>query len=126
MDSTNEKSTCPQCGERRNDTSTCSHCGHRHDDPDNGGDLVAILETSDSPHLLIAKSILEGAEIPFFVQGDEALGLLPLGNMAPWPLRHGIAAVIRVPTAYAADARVLLEERPTDEQPVENDPSIDD
>lgn len=117
MDSTKTIRACSTCGRPLEDgalsgtfdddhAEICESCGHP--DPK----LVTILETSDDPHLMIAKSILEGAGIPYLVRGDEALGLLPLGGMAPWPLKHGVAAAIRVPAVYADDARTLLVELP--------------
>lgn len=117
MDSAKTIRACSTCGRPLEDgalsgdfgedhAETCDACGHP--DPK----LVTVLETADDPHLMIAKSILESAGIPYLVRGDEALGLLPLGGMAPWPLKHGVAAAIRVPAVYAEDARTLLVEAP--------------
>ena len=43
---------------------------HDHDD------LVPVFTTADSTLLPVIKSVLNAEEIPYTVQGDEALGLL--------------------------------------------------
>lgn len=68
-----------------------------------------MLETADSGLLAVVKSLLDGAEIPYLVQGDEAMSLFPLGAFGKGPFRHGVGAVVRVPPSHARDAEALLE-----------------
>jgi len=74
-----------------------------------------VLETADSGLLAITKSLLDGAEIPYLVQGDEAMSLFPLGPFGRGPFRHGVAAIVRVPARHAGDARTLLDSATTTE-----------
>lgn len=97
---------CPTCGGRL-EAGVCKRCRVAVETSP-----VVVFETSDQPALLIAKSILEGARIPFLVQGDESLGLFPLGDFGRGPFRHGLAAMIRVLPERAEEAMALLEEWP--------------
>lgn len=69
-----------------------------------------MLETTNPGLLAIAKSLLDGADIPHLVQGDEAMSLFPLGAFGKGPFRHGVGAVVRVPSRHAQDAVALLED----------------
>ena len=50
----------------------------RPPEPEN---LGTVLEIADVNLLAVIKSILDGAEIPYLIQGEEALNLLPLGRL---------------------------------------------
>jgi hypothetical protein len=70
--------------------------------------LVELLRTDDAGFLPVIKSVLEAAEIPYAVQGEEALGLLPVGLLAigvPKPL---VCAIVRVPSSYLDEATDLV------------------
>jgi len=71
--------------------------------------LEVVLEISDPAVLPVIKSILTGADIPYLVQGEEAMSLLPVGQLSAFNKR-GLAAAILVPPDYAEEARLLLSE----------------
>ena len=55
--------------------------GNKHSDTPNGAaqqDLVKVFETADLSLLAVVKSILDGGEIHYIVQGETSLGMLPL------------------------------------------------
>ena len=78
------------------------------DDTNDPRDLVTVFETADVNLLTIIKSVLDGAEIPYLVQGEEALSLLPVGRMGGPFARRGLAAAIMVPREHAEYASELL------------------
>ena len=73
-------------------------------------DLVTVLETSDVNLLAVVKSILHGAEIPFLVQGDEALGLLPMANIGGPFSKRGLGVAVMVAADDEPAVRELLSE----------------
>lgn len=82
-------------------------------------DLVRVLETADVAVLPVVKSVLRAAEIPFFVQGDEAMGVIPVGKVGLGGLTskgHGLSAAILVPKDREDEARALLTEIPEVEE----------
>lgn len=106
---------CPDCrAEYREGVETCPDCEVRlvvelpPEGPDE--DLVAIFETADVSLLPVVKSLLDSAEIPFVVQGDEALSVLPVGRWGAGISQsgRGLAATIRVDKARAQEAEELL------------------
>ena len=78
--------------------------------PSDHDDLVTILETADVNLLAVIKSILQGAEISFLVQGEGALSLLPIGRLGGPFTRRGLGAAIMVAKEDAEIARELLSE----------------
>lgn len=93
---------------------TCKSCGGEHAPGacpavDHEMSYVPILETTDSSLLPVVESLLEGAEIPFFVQGEEALGVLPVGGYGAGAHMHGLGAIVHVPKDREQEARALLE-----------------
>jgi hypothetical protein len=82
---------------------------HRMSDSEHQ-DLVTVLETSDVNLLAVVKSILHGAEIAFLVQGDEALGLLPMANIGGPFSRRGLGVAVMVAADDEPAARELLSE----------------
>ena len=106
---------CPDCrAEYREGVEACPDCEVRlvvelpPEGPDE--DLVAIFETADVSLLPVVKSLLDSAEIPFVVQGDEALSVLPVGRWGAGISQsgRGLAATIRVDKARAQEAEELL------------------
>lgn len=73
-------------------------------------ELVPIFETADPALLPVAQSILGGAEISFWVQGDETMSLLPVGELLGPFTRQGLAARILVRPDDEEYARELLGE----------------
>lgn len=72
-------------------------------------DLVAVFCTADSALLPLIRTVLDAAEIPYLVQGEEALGLLPLGPFSVGVNRSSLGAIVRVPAERADEARELIE-----------------
>ncbi len=109
---------CPQCeAEYREGITECVDCevplvegplpGVEHPEPD----MVEVLETSDPSLLPVVVSLLQSAGIEPDVQGDEVMGVLPVGEFggAGWTSDgHGLRTVVRVPRARAAEALELL------------------
>ena len=79
-------------------------------------DLVTVLETADVNLLAVIKSILDGAEIPYLVQGEEALSMLPVGQLGGPFARRGLGAAVMVPEEHAETARALLSEAETEDE----------
>lgn len=107
---------CPECrSEFRPGVHRCPDCDtalvsalpiERHDEP---GETAVVLRTGDATFLPIAVALLESAEIPFWVEGEESWGMLPFW-LGQRPISgHGIEVVVRVPAARAAEATALLE-----------------
>jgi hypothetical protein len=71
-------------------------------------ELVAVFDTSDPALLPVVKSLLQGADIPFLVQGEEAMAMLPVGEISGPFSRGGLAARIMVRGEDAEAATELL------------------
>ena len=83
-------------------------------DPD---DLVPVFKTADISLLMVVKSVLDSAEIDYFVQGEESLGLFPVGPVGGGLIGRALAAIVMVPRDRAEEAEALLKEVvPTDQQ----------
>jgi hypothetical protein len=76
---------------------------------DDAGRMEPLLETADVALLPIIKSVLDAAEIPYVVQGDEALGLLPLTGVGRMFSHLPVSATILVPAERLEEARALIE-----------------
>jgi hypothetical protein len=97
---------CPSCrAEFRTEITVCPDCGVDlvagvpPPEPPSDTDLVAVFETADVALLPVIKSVLRSAEIPFITQGDEALGVLPVGRAGAGGISasgHGLVATILV------------------------------
>ena len=113
---------CPECrAEFRDEIAICPDCeialvAELPDMVDlSPQDLVSVLETADVAVLPVVKSVLSAANIPFVVQGDEAIGVLPVGRVGLGGLTsggHGLSAGILVPREREEEARALLTELP--------------
>ena len=108
---------CPECGaEYRPGFSRCADCDvylvDEHVEgpsiPDPHRELVAILKTTDSILLPVVKSLLDSAAIEYAVQGEEALGVLPLGPAGSRVSRGMWGATIYVAEEDAASVKELL------------------
>lgn len=111
---------CPECrAEYREGITTCPDCGVAllAELPANleftEEDLVAVMDTGDVSLLPVVKSVLSAAEIPFVVQGDESMGVLPVGRIGVAGISsgsHGLSAMILVSRDREEEARALLTE----------------
>ena len=91
---------CPRCRNSYAEGTTCPECDE---------ELVAVLRTSDNNLMPVVKSVLDAAGIPSLVQGDEAMGLLPLGPFGGGVFSRVLGASVLVPRNRAEEARDLLE-----------------
>ena len=117
---------CPECrAEFRDEIAVCPDCEISlvAELPEETGlsedELVLVMETADVAVLPVVKSLLRAAEIPFVVQGDEAMGVLPVGRIGLGGLTsrgHGLSAGILVPGNREEEARALLTELPEVEE----------
>ena len=113
---------CPECrAEFREEITTCPDCevslvAELPEMPElSAEDLVSVLETADVAVLPVVKSVLRAANIPFVVQGDGAVGVLPVGQIGLGGISgggHGLSAGILVPRDHEEEARALLTELP--------------
>jgi hypothetical protein len=119
---------CPNCeAEYREGIYECADCGVAlveslpEKDVHPEVELIAVFETADPALLPIAKSVLEAAEIPFFVQGDEAMGLLPVGRFATGLTQkgQGMVAIVHVDKKHEERAKEVLSPLETEELPEE-------
>ncbi|MFN0157675.1 MAG: putative signal transducing protein [Bacteroidota bacterium] len=69
-------------------------------------DLVTVLETSSEPVIAIVKSILDGAEIPYFIKGEGLQNLFGTGTIG---LNLAGPALVQVRREDELEARTLLE-----------------
>ncbi len=108
---------CPQCeAEYREGIYECADCGVAlveslpAKDVHPELELIAVFGTADPALLPVVKSVLEAAEIPFFVQGDEAMGLLPVGRFATGLTQkgQGLVAIVHVDKDHEERAREVL------------------
>jgi hypothetical protein len=110
---------CPKCGaEYRPGFSRCADCDVYLVDsleeappvPDPHGEMVAVFKTTDSILLPVVKSLLDSASIQYVTQGEEALGVLPLGPAGSKVVRSSWAwgATLYVSKEDEASVRELL------------------
>lgn len=78
------------------------------DRPDPDLELVTILETADASAVPVIQSILQAADIPFFVRDLHSLGMRPAGGFFGAATRE-LGTAVQVPADRAQEARGLLE-----------------
>ena len=71
-------------------------------------ELVAILTTSEVTLLPVVQSMLDAADVPYLIQGGEALGLLPLGPFSAGMFGDSLGASVLVPRSRVEEALELL------------------
>jgi hypothetical protein len=111
--------TCRRCGTAVDEDGRCPEC----DDPrwsgseDDAQELVSVMRTADGNLLPVVKSVLEAAGIPFVVQGDASMGMIPLGPFGGGMFRDVLGASVLVPRGRAEEASELLRtfDPPTEE-----------
>ena len=68
---------------------------------------MVLIETSRSEEIAVVKSLLDGAEIPYFTEGEVLNELFPADTMVTLFTRHPVVA-FKVPASRAEEARGLL------------------
>lgn len=71
-------------------------------------EMTPILKTTDQGLLAVIETVLNSAEIPYFIRGAEAASLLPVN------------ATVVVPAQYADAAKTLLKETQETHGPAES------
>jgi hypothetical protein len=106
---------CPQCGEEfRWHVMVCPTCDVDTVDrlpgpePTPDVELVRVFATGDAGLIAVAKSLLEGAEIDYFVRGEGLQDLFGLGRITGFSFAMG-PAEFWVREDDADSARQLLE-----------------
>jgi hypothetical protein len=82
-------------------------------EPHPDSEFVRVFETADVSLLPVIKSVLRSARIPFVTQGDEALGVLPVGRLGAGGISaggHGLVATILVDRERHDEAQELLDQ----------------
>lgn len=112
---------CPRCGaEIQNGLDRCLHCDEpptvrpQPDPSHEGEDLVILVSITDVGLLPVIKSLLDGVGIPYIVQGEEALGLLPVGAFSGGVSPGALSANILVPGDRLEEAQALLRQGASD------------
>ena len=108
---------CPECkAEYREGIYECADCEvelvHQLPEPPPPvhDDLIPVFRTTNPILLPLVKSLLDSSEVAYVVQGEEALGLFPLGAFGTKVSRASLAAVLYVKKEDADDVERLLEE----------------
>jgi hypothetical protein len=107
---------CPECrAEYREEHSTCPDCEVAlvSELPEPTHDLralVTVLATGHAAILPVARSLLEGSDIPYTVKGEETLGLFPGVGVGLAVDPKAKAAQIQVTADRADEARAILEQ----------------
>jgi len=104
---------CPECkGEFRSEIEVCPGCGVNlvlDLSAAQSVELVSALETSDASLIPVVKSVLTAAGIPFVVQGEQAVGIDPVGSIAGAAGLRGLCAIVLVPADRKEEAQIVLE-----------------
>ncbi len=123
---------CPDCGaEYRPEIHQCAECGvslvpslPAEDAPTPNAKIVPVFRTTDAMVLPIVTSLIESAGIEYFVQGKEALSLIPVGAAGSAVSRASLGAIVHVHEKDAASVREILadaERSPVDVEDVDGD-----
>jgi hypothetical protein len=107
---------CPDCGaEYRPEITECAECQVRlvsslpaEEAPTPDAKIVPVFRTTDAMMLPIVTSLIESAGIEYFVQGEEALGLIPVGSAGSAVSRAPLGAIVHVHEEDAASVREIL------------------
>jgi len=123
---------CPNCrSEFREGVTRCPDCDvplvdslpvEMHDQ----APWVEVMETADPALLPVLRSALEGAGIPCTFEGEESVGIFPLGLNETHFAQSGIAARLLVPANRLEEARQLLDTAATSQEMADNDAASPD
>lgn len=112
---------CPQCrDEYREGFDRCAYCGVPlvHSLPAEDGppreEMTLLLKTPDIGKLAIVKSLLQSAEIPYIVQGEDAVSLFPMAYSSGFFNQEAHGAEVFVPKGDLDAATRLLESAESD------------
>jgi hypothetical protein len=118
---------CPSCrSESRPGFTRCPDCDvelveslppEDHEAPH----YVEVLETADPALVPFLRPTLESAGIPFLIEGEEGLGLFPIGLGNTRFDSAGLAVRVLVPEERVAEARELLENSVLAQAPGDSD-----
>lgn len=73
---------CLKCGKMYNsDVKRCPECNVPLFDENKETELVTVLQTGDAGTIAIAKSILEDADIPYYVVNEHIQDLIGIGRL---------------------------------------------
>jgi hypothetical protein len=109
---------CPQCEEEYAwDVMVCPVCDvdtvdelpREGPDPTPDAELVRVLATGDMGLIAIAKSLLDGEKIDYYVRGDGLQDLFGVGRMTSYSFAMG-PAEFWVREQDAENARALLQD----------------
>jgi hypothetical protein len=109
-----QKLYCPKCkAEYSHDITQCAVCEVSLVDSLTGAtepadEPIELLKTPDIALLMVVKSVLESAGIPFWVRGEEALHVLPLSLSGGFFNATAYGAVVLVRREDLPDASKLL------------------
>lgn len=109
---------CPDCGaEYRPEMRECADCGvplvpalPPEEAPDPDAKIVPVFRTTDAMILPIVTSLLDSAGVEYFVQGEGALGLIPVGAMGSSVARASLGVIVHVHEDDADSVREMLAE----------------
>lgn len=76
---------------------------------DEGADPVRLVKAADPVRLSVLKTLLEAEGIPYFVQGEESLHMLPIAGQGGIFSKDGLAASVMVSENYIEQARAVIE-----------------
>ena len=107
---------CPDCGaEYRPEIHECAECHvplvpalPEEDAPTPDAKIVPVFRTTDAMVLPIVTALIESAGIEYFVQGAEALSLIPVGAAGSSVSRASLGAIVHVHEEDAASVREIL------------------
>jgi hypothetical protein len=72
--------------------------------------LEVVLETIDPTEVVIVKSLLEGANIPYLVRGEDQYDAFRGAFRGTVFNPHGRPVTFLVPAGFAEEARLLLQQ----------------
>ena len=99
---------CSSCGKPIAPTDArCPSCGSKASSPIDPSALVVVLETTEASRLAIAKSLLDGAEIPYLAQDENVSGLFPLGAFGGGFFGRSASARLHVAPEHAEDPQAI-------------------
>ena len=73
-------------------------------------ETVPVFRTTSATVLPVVTSLLDSAGVEYFVQGEEALALLPVGAMGSHVSRASLGAIVHVAKEDAESVEQLLSE----------------